>query len=453
MGVITIDSKDFLAGESTSEWNPDKGFSPSSFALNLTKERGILYFTETPTSRGGATLTGNPVAFCVDPALTGNDAHFVDDEGAFYKYNGTTLTKQYTDTTAGRVWQLGTTDVIPFAGNFYVSSQTTISQLSNGFVMNDTGWWETGLENAYRHPMEVVEGELFIGNLNLVHFYNGTSSGTAVTLPTGMNVTSLRRHPDGRTLLAFCGTTANFGHARNGTGRVYYIDPNIRDWTREVALDAQVEGTRVVGGTVYVTYGNNIGYFDGNGIQFLKKFVTSATTYSQSMGNIEDILLVRDGKDVLAFGDLGRGKVWWRAARLTTGSVVNCPFYKGDNVLLLGNTSGTSGGLDEIDLDNAGVFGQFFTNRILFPQESRIRRIDILHTPTNGSGLTDFDLIYRDSDDTATTFHSFSVTNESVNKLRIETDIKTDAFRLQLDPTTYALGFKQFRIFYEPLER
>lgn len=451
MAISVINSNEFLKGESSADWAPDGGFSPSSYGLNLIKTRGLLYFSEGPTARGGATLTGNPIAFCVDPALTGNDAYFIDDEGAYYTYNGTTLTKRQTGVYE---YQLGSSDLIPFGGNFYATSKTTVAQFNNDIGTLTEDWW-SGLNGSYRHPLEVIEDELFIANLNVVYFYNGSSSGTAVTLPTGMNVTSLRKHTDGRTLLAFCGTTADFSHTRNGSGRVYYIDPNLRDWTREVVLPEQVEGTRVVGGVIFCTYGDQLGYFDGNGLNFLKKLGTSATTYSQSLSNMEEILIVRDGINCLAFGDLGRGKVWWNLSRpLFSGSLINCPFYKGNSVMLFGNVNGTAGELTEVDFKNTGVDGVFYSNRMPMATENIVRRVELLHTPSNSSGATIYDVGSRDElTDTTTTFHTFSETNETISYRRIEANIRTQVFQLVIDPSTYSLGYKMMRIYHEPIER
>ena len=296
MPVIEIGPKRFISGESQSDYISDRGFSPDSINLNLTKKRGVLHFIESPIERGTATLTGNIIGATEDPDLaTNNDALFIDDGGAFYKYSGTTLTKQYTDATAGRNWTLGTTDIIAFQGNagatqYFVSSDVTIAKLDNSFSMVDSGWWATGLATGYRHPMEVMRDEMFLAHKNVIYFFNGTSSGTAFTLPPDVNVTTLRKAPDGRNLLAFTGTQQNASHTENGRGKVYYCDVVTRFYEREIPLDAQVEGSRNVGGTIYVTYGKNVGYFTGTGIQFLKKLETSGTTYSQSMNDMDGTL-------------------------------------------------------------------------------------------------------------------------------------------------------------------
>lgn len=445
MPVIEIGAKNFIAGESSADYVSDRGFSPTSSHLNLTKKRGVMYFAPTSTDMGGVTLTGAMVASCFDPSVLPTiDIYYVDDEAAFYTLDGVTFTKQQ---TGGNSYSLGTTDLIPFMGSVYATSTTAVAQLGDQFGSIIENWW-SGLTSGYRHPMEVIEDELFIGNSNTIFFWNGTSSGTAFTLPTGVGITSLRRHPDGRTLLAFCGDVAqNASHTEPGNGRVYYCDPLIRDWTREVAIESQVEGTRVVGGVVHVCYGKNFGYFDGNGLVPLKRFDTSATTYSHSMGNIEDTIIFRDGTNVIAYGDLGAGDVFYKIFQNTQG--VNNVQYQGDNVLLVAYASGDL--LKQLDYDNAGATGEFFSNRYAFPDEVRINRIDIIHDRTDTAGTTAFTVNYRDLIESDVVIQSISYVSQDIVKTRIECDVKTDIFQLHITGVTDDIGFKHIRIFYEPL--
>lgn len=449
-----INPTDFIRGESSSDYIADGGFSPDSYGLNLTKEPGILYFIESSTDRGGATLTGNIIASCPDPQTTGNDAYFIDDEGAFYRLNGATLTKGF---TGANTYQLGTSDLKPFNdANFYATSTTAVAQFDNNLGTVTENWW-TGLTSGFRHPLEVVEKELFIADKNVIYYWDGTTSGTAFTLPVQQNVTSLRKHPDGKTLLAFTGGTADFSHTRNGAGKVYYCQPTLRGssiegWSREVELESQVEGTIVVGGVVFATWGKNLGYFDGNGLVWLKRLETSGTTYSQSMANNEDILLFRDGINVKAYGNLGAGNVFWNCFRNTTNTnhITNI-HYKGDNKVLYsfqGASAGT-GLLQEVDYDNAGTVGNFYSNRYFTPEERVYRFIDILHTVTNSGGASEFGVKYRDLDDNESNIISdgvISYLNQTVSRTQKAMNVRSNAFQLVLQGSTDDIGYKQIRI-------
>lgn len=461
MPVLEISAKNLLAGESSADYVSDKGFSPDSTGLNLTKVRGVLYFNEAATARHGAVLTGNIIASFPNPATSAIDEVFIDDEGAHYTYDGSSsLLKTYAGDT-DRSFQLGTTDLIAFKGQFYSTSSggsagASVAQLSDVFVMVDTGWWGTDMATSNRHPLEVVEDNLFIGNGNVIYYWNGTTSGTAFTLPTQSQVTSLRKHPDGKTLLAFCGTTNNFSHALPNPGKVYYCNTSLigiaaKGWDRETMLDSQVEGTKVHGGVIYCTWGKNFGYFDGNGLQLLKRLDTSATTYSHNIANMEDILLIRDGIYVKAFGDLGAGKVWWNAFKNNANSEpINCLCYIGSNKLLVAHKgdSGGTGYLYEQNYANSGTTGGvFFTNRINVGYAINVRRIELIH---DSAGVASFNFGERDIDGNTNNAMVLNYTGtDAVTLTRQDVSMKGDLMQFRLLPVSGTIGFKLIRIYYD----
>lgn len=345
--------------------------------------------------------------------------------------------------------------MIPFVdGNFYFTSKTTVGQFDNNMATVTEDWW-SGLDSSYRHPLEVVEKELFIGDKNLILYWDGTTSGTAFTLPAGQNITSLRKHPNGTTLLAFTGGTADFSHTRNGSGKVYYCDPTLRGasidgWTREVEVEAQVEGSRTVGGTVFTTWGTNFGLFDGNGLQWLKDQETSQTTYSQNITNMEDIVMYRDGLNVVAYGDLGAGNVFWKPYHNSTNSSnIDHIAYKGDNVLLIAYEDGDDGNLEEVNYDNTGVTGQFLSNRYVFEAETQMKGLDLIHDVTNSTGTSTFTLSSRNIEDTDNLIEQRSYVNQEATKSEFDYTETVDFFQFKLVPSQDNLAFKLFRIHYE----
>lgn len=455
MKPVTIDWSEWMKGESLADDAPTGGFSPNSYGMNLTKARGLMYFSGSSTDRGGATLTGNILASTYDKSFLGNDNYFLDDEGAFYYLDGNTLTKAQTVTADTFI--LGTSDLIQFQGNTYATSQTRVIQLTGSDLTGvDSSWW-TGLTTSYRHPMERVEDTLYIADVNQIHTYDGTTSiAAAISLPTDVNITSLRKHPDGINLIAFCGLTANFSHTRGLGGRIYLIDTRIKRWVREIDSVPQVEGSKVSGGVVYCTYGQNFGYFDGNAIQFMKRLSTSATTYSHNMADWDGILLVRDGINVLALGDLGLGRrVWWKPLRnFTNSNSINCIAYKGSDKVLIAFASGSAGALEETDMTEAGLGGKFYGNRTIMPVECAMRRFEMLHTPV--TGVYRFTVANKDETDTESTIYDTnpgSVSGVWSSKYRRELDLKSDQYQLSLSPSNGAPGFKFLRIFYDPIEQ
>lgn len=451
MQSFTIDAKHFLAGESNWDYISDRGFSPDSHDLNLLLKPGVLNFGWTTTDIGGATLTGSVVASCDDLNVLTGQKLFVDDAGAFYTLTGTTFTKRQTSTNSNG-WQLGTTDMVEFLGNVYA----TYNGLTTGMMAQLTGtnmtgitsdFW-TGMTVGVRHPLEVVEGKMYIGDANFIHYFDGsTSSGSSpITLPTDSNITSLRKHPDGRHLIAFTAYVKDFSHQGAPLGRIYIINKDTLTWEREISIDAQVEGSRLEGGIVYTTYGKRLGYFTGSGIKFLKQLKTSGTTYSHSLSNMENFLLMRDGTNVLLLGDLGNGSSGWHNIYQT--STINVVSYQGQNKILVGTSSAT---LVQLDYATPTVSGLFVSNRYNFDSVVKVRRMDIIHDKKTAGATLLFNLFIRDTDDATNLLQQSPPTESSPSKTRIELNVDADVFQFELAPSQGILGIKLIRIYYEPV--
>ncbi|MBU2527528.1 MAG: hypothetical protein KKC03_13105 [Bacteroidetes bacterium] len=447
--IHTIDYKNFIAGENPADNIPNRGFSPDSYDINLLKKPGVLYFNPAVTNRSGATLTGRLVAVCIDPLST-DLAYYVDNNGAFYSlnYDASIFTKKQTST--GYTYASAWSDILGFKTEIFATSTGAVAKLTTGMAALVEDWW-SGLNNNFRHPLERVEDELFIADNNVIYYWNGTSSGTAFTLPTQFPITSLRRHPNGRTLIAFADDAGNSALG-SGKGKVYYCDPVIRDWTREVVIDCPVEGSQVIGGVIYVSYKEKFGFFDGSRLVSIKTR-TDFGLHSHQITNLQNHILVCDFDKVRAYGDLGNGQAWWSLAKnrdsaLRIDTIIS---YKNKKLLYSYAEGGFAGKLMEIDFDSTGVNGVFYTNRINFDTEVHISKIEILHDVSNSAGNTIFDLYYRDIDDTETLIENISYSSQAVNKTIINCDIKTDIFQLKLVPNTDDIGYKLIRIHYEPI--
>lgn len=454
MPIITIGSNDFIRGESSTDYIADRGFSPASTQTNLTKKRGVLMFNEAPTDIGDTTLTGNIIATANDSNYLGNDKYFLDDEGAFYTLDDDTFTKRQ---TSASTFVLGTSDLIQFNLTTYATSTDSLHVLTGSDLADCERLWGVGLDSTFRHPMEVIEDELFVGNKNvIVSLTTAGASSAAFTLPPQTNVTSLRKHPDGRTLLAFTGTTGdlNGSHSRAGKGYVYYCDPSLKDWTREVEIESQVEGTRLVGGVIYATWGKNFGFFDGSGLKVIDRFDTSDTTYSHNISNVEDHLIIRDGLNMYAYGDLGAGRARWKMYdNFTNANAINCISNQGGNRPLIafqGASAGT-GLLHRIDIDNSGASGNFKSNRYWFDDHTVIDRIEVIHDVTNASGTTTFTLYHRDDQDTENLIETVSYVNQATTETRVDCNVRVNGnFQLLLDTSTTDsdFGIRQIRIYW-----
>lgn len=458
MQPIVIDTNNFIRGESKTRNSNDGGFSPLTKNINLikTKTDGALHGTPSASSLGVGTMVKEIVAGTVDPAFLGNDAYMVDASGNFYKLSAGTLTKSQTDAT--NTYQLGTTDIKVFMGEIFATSQGDIAKLTSGLAALDHDWWtntrsHSALQTSYRHPMEEVEGVLFIADEYRIHTWDGTTSvASAMSLPTDVNITSLRKHPDGRHLIAFCGTTANFSHIRGSGGKVFIIDTVNLEWIQEVRVEGQVEGSRVVGGVVYVTYGTNFGYFNGSGLVWLRN-LTSATTYSHSITALEDVIVIRDSDELICYGDVGAGRVFWNLAD-TSFSLTAILAITPKKILYSYLTGGGTGVLNQIDLDGTENGAQIVTNPISGGVRLWIRRVDVEQDNVSSYVATRFRYYQPDGNlnEFAYIEQNIGATSQVPRHYRVNTNVLGDNYSIQVQQESNFSPIYKITIYVEAYE-
>ncbi len=473
METLTIDANNFILGASLNKWTGNAGYSPQTKGINPLREPGVLYAQAPFTDISN--LEGNVVASIADPNFAGNDAYILDDEGKFYTLNAGALTKRQTDST--RSFVAGTSDMIFFDTRVFATSTTNIAMATGADLGTiDQTWWTVtrghgSLNGNFRHPLEVVEDTMYIADANLIHTWDGTTSvPSALILPNIWNITCLKKHPNGRDLIAFCAETANYSHTRGSRAVAFIINTVTLEFTQEISIGQQVEGARVVGGIVYVTYGQNLGYFTDSGIEFLRKLEISLVggqlAYKHHLGDMDGHLLVVEGKNILAFGDLGGGKVFWYPIANTTDYGTNQNL---DSILFIGAGklvfgSQTSGGTEKLyqcDLtatanDAVGKnLSKFYSNPITFPSKVWIRRIEIQHTALASTHEQYLYLEDVAENQTLVKVTTFAAAGAQVTT-RADCNFYGDFIRFNM---SYVLGnlatlpgFKKAIIYYEPAE-
>jgi hypothetical protein len=115
----------------------------------------------------------------------------------------------------------------------------------------------------------------------------------------------------------------------NSQSRVLYYDGFSNKASKVVLVDDMILAFYNVGSTMFVTYGQKIGYWTGAGIQFLRtlevSFDNSQLPYKHHITNIGDILYLVTRTYILAFGEIinGVGKAWYYCLRNSDGDSGN----------------------------------------------------------------------------------------------------------------------------------
>lgn len=338
-GVIEIGARsdgvnDFLSGITTGPESLDGGFSSDSNGSNLAIKPGVLMPPGSTTDRS-TNLTDKIIASAEDPAYLGQDRVFLDDTGAFYTFNGTTLTKQVT--ASSDKFTFGTTDFVPWADDsngllFYA----TTSAGANGDIVrwNKSStlvedWWTNASHRnqaalsaatAWR-PLLVYEKNLYIGDKNKLHrvLNDLTTSNGLLTLNANETISALGRDNSTGYMLVAVTTGVDYSGARNGKSKIYIYDGFSSKAIKACEINGLITAIASVGSVTYIFYGNKLGIFTGSGIRFLRTLRFNIGTaadliYAHKYCVVDDTLYIAENASlisgtttILAYGPIQQG--------------------------------------------------------------------------------------------------------------------------------------------------
>lgn len=399
---LEISGEKLAMGMATSKYLQDGGLAPDAHTINPFARPGAIGSTSGVTDRS-TNATGKMIASAEDSQSTASfNRVLVDDEGGYYTASSTgVLTKQETGAQTSKYTQ-GFTDMVSFALNTYVTLTDDIAQLNtSGAITLDEDWWtatksQAALNTGTPHPMIVFEGFLWIADLNKLH--KVTSGGTVtngfLTLNDGERIQSLGIDPGSGLMLISIQTTQNYSDTMPSKNFILLFDGYSSKPRRKIPVDDLVSAFYNVGGTVFVGYGTNVGYFNGSGVSFLRRlrnvgFVGGELPYKHKFANFNQILLVIDGKDLLAYGEVLPGKkAWFNVFQNPASSnKFGCVAHLGAGVI------GVSFDTDKFyvfDLTSvAAGIGSLITTNVNFPRPVFIRSVVAITdgvTTTSGVG-------------------------------------------------------------------
>ena len=464
--TIVIDSANFLQGESINKYTSDAGYSSQSKGVNLFKEKGVLNFQG--SNMDYKLLDGQMIAAIQDPNFLSNYAYLLTDNGSLYTVDASLtsagVTLRQTDATVGHNYTFGTSDMVWFRGALYATCDVDVMYVTGANLTTaDKTWWvttkgKTALQPFYRHPIEVVEDRMYFADGQYINTWDGTTAVEHdITIPPNYNITAMHKHPNGRDLIAFASENTNFSNTVQSRGATFIINTITGEYIQQTTVDDQVEGAKLVGGILYVSYGAKIGYFTDTGIVYLRdldiEYPISGDDlgYKHNLGNMEGHLLIAENTSILAMGDLGAGKVWWHPTISPTGDKINGVFYVGSKMLLYSTPDGFGG--DNLYFQNlgststSGIYPTFYTNKYDLPKKAWVRRIEIEHETIGVSSSFQVSGIDKNGGTTTLGFGSYSAGNTDFT--RIDCNYYTGMVQLGIRCFDKNLGIKKITIYYE----
>lgn len=396
---IQLGAEQIISGMASSDFATDGALGVSSSGLNPFATPGIMRALAGGTDIS-TNLTGNIIASCEDfNTISPNNRYMVDDTAngsGYYSFNGTTITKLKTGSS--QTYVPGITDMVPFNGNYYISSAAKLTQWdgTSGSGLNES--FKSFTTGTSAHPMLVFINSLYYGDGNLLQTMatDASTFTTIQTFPTNENIVAIGIDPTTGLLLISVHTVTDGSDTIPSRNYVYLHDGISATFRRKIPVDDLVTAFYNVEGNVYVGAGQTLGVWNGNGVTFLRKLqnVTLNNTdlpYKHHITNIRNILMVVDGSQVLSYGTVVEGSkkgFFYTAAPLNgVTSHLSIVMPLGNNKIGIGHATSKVFSFDFSDVTNAGA-GVLYFNNIYLPRPIFVRRMRIITTgiTTTGAG-------------------------------------------------------------------
>lgn len=321
---VSFGAEQFAAGMAASDYAFDGGLGTSSTGINPFAKPGRMCMTGAGTDTS-TNVSGSVIASCEDgQTVAAQNRVWVTNTAHFQSYNGSSVTDRH---TGSKTYVAGTTDAVSFAGYSWITSTTDMARWNtSGFTLNEDYWTNAGLGNqsamssSNRHPLIVFEQLLWVPDGSTLKNMNTslTIATSNWTLPSNELITALGIDPGTGLMMVAVATAQNYSDTLPTRNFVYLYDGYSTKPRRKIPVDDMVTAFYNNGGVVYVGYGQRVGFWNGNGITFLRKLANVTLSgdelpYKGHFSNIGNILLVVDGKIVLAYGEAipGTKKTWF----------------------------------------------------------------------------------------------------------------------------------------------
>ena len=315
--TLVIDADNFTRGMSSSAEVADGGFSPDTDAVNLIAVPGVLYAPALPTDKS-TNLVGEIIASCEDP--TGTFSRIMvsqdsDQDGRVFSLStSNALALIGSEDASGMNYIQGITDMIAYKGEVYITTSDEIVRVSDiaGTPTLDTTFTSGSFGfNTAPHPALVYEDNAYYGDGN--QLWKQTAAGTpptvVLTLTTGSVIVALGIDPgSGKMLLSYMGQFNVSGTVAT-QARVGFYDGFSNKLSRTVLVDEMITAFPTAEGVQYAAYGQNLGYWNGSGVSFLRNFPNIAydnteLLYKHHFASIGSTLYFLDNLQIIAHGHI-----------------------------------------------------------------------------------------------------------------------------------------------------
>ena len=479
MGVITIGTKDWVKGVSTSDDIPDGGFSPAVKGQNLLSNLGTM-------NQGTAltTIDANVVheIYAASDDELGTTAvnllYFVGRDsaaattGKFYKWDAIANepTVALTDTSGGtRTYSSSISQMEYYNNEIFVTSSVDVTRMTSGMAAFDStqaSWWvttesKTALNTGVAHPMIKFDKKLWIADKYSLHSWDGTTAVEDVLDLTAKEsgvIMALAKDPTtGNMLIA---TSPNTSDVTNHIGKIYSWDGFSPVPNTVATIRGYITALFVVNSTVYVFYDDMVGFWNGSGVTPLRKLDIDRSTadyiFRSRVTSVGDTLLITEQNSILAYGPIiSGGKKVWHYPYTATNNIGLIHNISSNKVALADiNTTSTVFGHIDLDTSVATTSTKVRTNKYYLPSNSRIKKVEVLTNALVSPGALTVQLRKSSTPTTDTTLGTFNTATSAQHTFdAYNAQTASVQLTITLNGQNDDIQLKQVKIYYEPVEK
>lgn len=477
--VIEIGAEELLKGMTSSSETNDGGFSSESSGVNFNSDQdhlGVLYASASIVDKS-TNLNGNIIATVSDPdSGVGVNRYLLTATGRFLSADSSSVLTVRRTSAGAKTYSFPNSDIAIYKNALYATSDNDVTRATGANLVTtfDESWWDTTLAlnpltTGVRHPLLVFEDSLWVGNGNQLHKYDGTTATEGfLTLNTGLVIIALGIDPSTGKMLISASEGANGSDTLPRQCKIYVYDGFSNKPSRAIPVDDMVTEMYAFGGLSIMFYGQNMGYWNGSGIKFMRSMRRVLLSgvyliYKHRVTNIGKTLYVADGINILAYEEIlpGRGVFYFpKVVAESFNNYLDAIFNMGNNILGIGYDSTGSTPKFAVFDKTARTTGElslyskkYKFKRPMFVREVRVEFLDQVATTDTPGFIT---LKNENLTSVATT----NLTNgsaSSVFSLKAKANASTKFHTLQFiysnsGSTSIITGIRRFLITVDPAE-
>ena len=452
MPTLKINVNNFSKGVSTSDFLPDRGYSPADKGQNLYVKKGLLYPQPLETARGALSDDGC-ACIGINQDLGADVYGLVADngDGYYYSFDASGVpTLKSTDT--GRTYSSYASDLVFYKGSFHITSKTNITLIASDFTTPDYDWWTavaggSSLNTYLPHQMIVFDDVMYIADDNDLKSWDGSNkNNSALYLQSDYKITAIVVYQNKIYITAE--KLYNASGKQAVTSKLFIWDGTSPSYEAQFDIPEKIFSMVDYNGTLLLFGVYTLFAWNGIGITPIFDLPTpNQPVYKQKIVKYKDRLYFANGDYIICYDKNIFSYVFdtSNSGGNLTGDNIESIFIEGDDNLIF--TAGKNA--YSLQLDSGAGAGHWLSNRYEFPENIRIKEmiVELGEDMVSGSDM-EFTIINERGDEVDLGDMTYADGSRRVKQLK-SLNIIALSLQVRVNFKTNAKPIRAITIFYE----